>query len=457
MKHLILLTLLSGIILFSSQSELSAQFTKDLEIFSWSAPRSKGALTDNETVRFTIKNIGTEAVSNFTVGFSQDGGNTYKEEVVSQTINSNGYLTYTFSSHTAVMGTDGATYPIIGKITLTGDEDLSNNEHTEQVINYLIGDVDDEPFVITSFPYLDSKEYIMYTDNYGEKFESINYMQQEDIVYAFNTTETQMYVDAKVTADWAGSFAPRPAVILIREKPSTFDKYSPHLDTQAAEGYGDWSGSFEDGYCYYAQTYYLIVDKWTEYTASYELEVNLYRQHDFKLFNFEALSVEGDIDYENRIVTLTVPINTDVTSLIPTYELPAYTEVLVDGDSQTSGSTALDFTNDVTYTINQTISPNTIQTWTIKVVEETTTDIDYDLMESISIAPNPAKDKISILSDKVIPVDQISIYNTSGVLVKTEYSNNEDLTISISDLTDGIYFIRIETEGKQIIKKFIKR
>ena len=460
MKKQLLFTFMSAVFLMGNVNELLAQHAKDLQLFSWSSPRSKGALTDNESVRFTIKNVGTEPVSNFTLGFSQDGGSTFKEEVITQTIEANKYLTYTFTSHFAVVGIDGATYPIVGKITLEGDEDLSNNEHTENVINYSIGDVDDEPFWINSFPYSDTQEYVMFTGNYGEKFAMVNYMQQEDIVYAFTTTETQMYVDAEVTASWAGLFSPNPCVVLINEKPSTFNKYSTGYgpgDTELGKGYGDWSGSFENAYCYSAQTYYIIVDKWREYSCTYDLKVNLYRQHDFKSFNFESLSVEGDIDYDNRIVTLAVPAGTDVTALVATYELPAYTEVLVKGITQTSGSSSIDFTNDVTYTINQTISPNTSQSWTIKVVEETPTNVKSEILESISIAPNPAHNEIYINSEKNVLIDKVSIYNTSGSLILSESDIESGISLPVSNFSPGIYFIHIRENGHEIIKKFIKK
>jgi len=277
----ILLTCVLGIALFLNSTNLFAQ--KDLQISLWSAPKSRGALTDSETVRFQIHNVGVEAVSNFTVGFSQDGGNTFKEEIVTSTINAGGYLNYTFTSNFAVVGTDGATYNIMGKITLADDVNQADNVFTEVVKNYLIGDVQDEPFEITSFPYTDTREYVMYTHNYGEKFNISNYMQAEDIVYRFTTTETQMYVDATVTTNYVGGFAPKPGVVLIGETPSTFDRYYPNLDVELGTGYDAIVASFSNAYCYYAKTYYLVVDKWTNYSTPYTLNVNLYRQHDLNI------------------------------------------------------------------------------------------------------------------------------------------------------------------------------
>ncbi len=455
MNKTLLLTCFAALLLLLSHTKLDAQFAKDLQILSWSAPRSKGALTDSEIVKIAVKNIGAEAVSGFTIGFSQDGGETFKEEVVSQTLNAGSIMLYTFSENFAVLGTDGATYYITGRITLEGDEDLSNNEHTEEVINYLIGDVEDEPFEITTFPYAASGEYVMYTNNYGPGYNISNYMQAEDIVFAFTTTETQMYVDAAVTADYAGSFAPRPGIALTREKPSAFDKTDP--DTEAGVGTGDWVASFDNAYCYYAQTYYLVIDKWTDYSCTYDLVVNLYRQHDFKYFNFESLSVNGAIDYENRMVTLTVPQGTDVTSLVPTFELPAYTEVFIDGAAQTSGSSVVDFTSDVTYTINQTITPNATQTWTVSVIEDQTTDIQTNSIDKITVSPNPANDVITVLSNDLNEINKVSIYSASGSLVLSQENLNTGQAIAIDQLVPGIYIVQIEANGNQVTTRFIKK
>ncbi len=279
MKVFLRNVLLIGITFLTTPIFLNSQ-TIDLGIYSWSAPKSKGALTDNETVKIAIKNYGTEAISSFTIGFSQDGGNTYKEEIVNQNIASNEIYLYTFTNNYAVTGTDGATYEITGKVTVDGDENPLNNEYTETVINYLIGDVDDEPFLISSFPYTASGEYAMYTNNYGTNYNIPNYMQSEDIVFAFTTPETQMYVDASVTAEYTGSISPRPGIALTREKPGTFDRYDQ--DKETGTGTGNWIASFENAYCYNAQTYYLVVDKWTDYLCTYDLTVNLFRQHDFK-------------------------------------------------------------------------------------------------------------------------------------------------------------------------------
>ncbi|SHL08072.1 T9SS type A sorting domain-containing protein [Chryseobacterium polytrichastri] len=71
----------------------------------------------------------------------------------------------------------------------------------------------------------------------------------------------------------------------------------------------------------------------------------------------------------------------------------------------------------------------------------------------VSIYPNPAKDIINISSQQKL--DQIKIYNTSGVLVKSASDLKNKSAISISDLPAGIYLLQInnETQSFKLIKE----
>ena len=68
----------------------------------------------------------------------------------------------------------------------------------------------------------------------------------------------------------------------------------------------------------------------------------------------------------------------------------------------------------------------------------------------INIYPNPANNIINIEFDKIINNGEISIYNSTGYLVKKEYLIENSKTINLSDLNNGLYFIKI-TENSNII------
>jgi len=78
---------------------------------------------------------------------------------------------------------------------------------------------------------------------------------------------------------------------------------------------------------------------------------------------------------------------------------------------------------------------------------------DFDLENAISIYPNPVKDRFTIQKDDVFTIDNIMIYNTLGKTVYQSSSTNND--VDISDLSNGIYLVKIESNTNSIIKKII--
>lgn len=75
---------------------------------------------------------------------------------------------------------------------------------------------------------------------------------------------------------------------------------------------------------------------------------------------------------------------------------------------------------------------------------------------NFDIYPNPTSDKLTI----ALPSQQksksiLQIYNTMGVLVKTVDINHSSIVIDISELSSGLYFIRMT--NSQQTKRFIKQ
>jgi hypothetical protein len=77
-----------------------------------------------------------------------------------------------------------------------------------------------------------------------------------------------------------------------------------------------------------------------------------------------------------------------------------------------------------------------------------------------SISPNPARDIISIHGPGIgIGKNKFSLINTIGQLVFAEEiisTNTNQITISVSSLPRGLYFLRIDTKSSVIIKKFVR-
>ena len=80
-----------------------------------------------------------------------------------------------------------------------------------------------------------------------------------------------------------------------------------------------------------------------------------------------------------------------------------------------------------------------------------------EIENNISIYPNPVDNTLFI--NGIENINEISIYNVLGVKVYDAQLtiNNEQLTVDVSDLNSGIYFMNASTGNGNIIKKFIKK
>ena len=76
---------------------------------------------------------------------------------------------------------------------------------------------------------------------------------------------------------------------------------------------------------------------------------------------------------------------------------------------------------------------------------------------SISIYPNPANDRLFIEAEAEI--DEVVVYTITGVIVGQQSTVNrqQTLTIDLSELKSGVYFVKIVTENGEMVKRFIKK
>lgn len=105
---------------------------KDAELLEISRPNSKAGLSTTEPVRILIKNNGNEPLSDFTVSFDIDGNNKVTETIAGP-IEKDAVYEYTFTAM-ADLSVAG-TYTINASIDFSGDEDLSNNDKSKEIIS----------------------------------------------------------------------------------------------------------------------------------------------------------------------------------------------------------------------------------------------------------------------------------------------------------------------------------
>lgn len=78
----------------------------------------------------------------------------------------------------------------------------------------------------------------------------------------------------------------------------------------------------------------------------------------------------------------------------------------------------------------------------------------YDTNDKIVIFPNPAENQLFLESK--LAIDKIEIYGILGNLIKLKIDNTN--SISVSDLSSGIYFIKATTaDNKILVNRFVKQ
>jgi len=82
--------------------------------------------------------------------------------------------------------------------------------------------------------------------------------------------------------------------------------------------------------------------------------------------------------------------------------------------------------------------------------------VESHLASSFSIYPNPATDVISV-SNGVDTIENITITDINGRVVKEVTFGVDQPQINISDLAQGVYILNATSNGKTITEKIVKK
>jgi uncharacterized repeat protein (TIGR02543 family) len=74
---------------------------------------------------------------------------------------------------------------------------------------------------------------------------------------------------------------------------------------------------------------------------------------------------------------------------------------------------------------------------------------------TVSLFPNPAKNKLTIEASE--PIDLLEIYSINGALMYRQKNCNETMEINVKNYSVGTYLIRLTTNSKVETKKFVKK
>ncbi len=81
------------------------------------------------------------------------------------------------------------------------------------------------------------------------------------------------------------------------------------------------------------------------------------------------------------------------------------------------------------------------------------TSVEEQMTTATQMYPNPATDKVNIVSD--FNIESITVYNFAGQVVLTEAVNNTTYRVNTSNFDTGIYLFQIETKEGRIAKRII--
>ncbi len=104
---------------------------------------------------------------------------------------------------------------------------------------------------------------------------------------------------------------------------------------------------------------------------------------------------------------------------------------------------------DIFFDFNPAIVTNTVSTEIVRTLSVSDTGLN-----TISIFPNPANSNLTI--DSRIELKSISVLDINGRRLNNVQPSTSQYRLNINYLSNGIYFLEIQTEGSKKIMKFIK-
>lgn len=129
------------------------------------------------------------------------------------------------------------------------------------------------------------------------------------------------------------------------------------------------------------------------------------------------------------------------------------------GHAVIPGATEQDFLPSVTGHYACLITANgcsdTTNCYFVEVINPPNAIDENEFGKYVKVFPNPAKDFVTITSDKSI-IETITIYNAAGIQIAAFEIDSNEFEYPISQLNSGIYFVEITTEAGKFIRKISK-
>lgn len=125
-------------------------------------------------------------------------------------------------------------------------------------------------------------------------------------------------------------------------------------------------------------------------------------------------------------------------------------ELLDDAESQNPTATPTE-AGEITFTVTVYDGLETVEA-SVTVFVKDCTSVEENILNNVNIYPNPAEDFIMINSENVEYVEVIDIYGR----VVTSSEINGETRIDMSNFANGIYYVKLHSNGETAIQKVVK-
>ena len=110
----------------------------------------------------------------------------------------------------------------------------------------------------------------------------------------------------------------------------------------------------------------------------------------------------------------------------------------------------------------QAVCDDNVSEWSaILIATATNSGLDSWLAASVTLYPNPAREYVDVRVDGDVNVTEMEVYDVYGKAVCTVGGVNSDsplqTRINVSNLSAGIYFVRVTTDYGTVTKRFVKQ
>jgi len=205
-----------------------------------------------------------------------------------------------------------------------------------------------------------------------------------------------------------------------------------------------------------AGTYYVAIDEYGQNDEiDYVFEATGTMASDAEILTYTIpAQVSSEIFAANDSISVVMPEGTDVTALIADFTLSTNATVTVATVDQVSGTTPNDWTtNPVDYVVLGEDGITT-RTWHVWVTLATGINTILD-SKDVTVYPNPNNGQFNISLNLNINKVNMEIVNTLGQVVAefNDIDANTTQSIELSNIAEGIYYIRISSNNNTIIKK----